>query len=351
VRPVRGHHALRECDATHARLGGWAAPLEAPGITDFEVEVGGRRLPVAVRRESSPDVAARAPGLFEGERARFFVDVDRRGLPAATRRDLLVRVRPRFDAGSGGSLFQVLEQRLPLPAAAGFERVGGGGLDVSFEFLSHFVDLAGLRPDARVLDVGCGVGRMVYGLAHWLDERGSYEGVDVMAECVAWAREAFAPHLPGFCFTHADVWNRQYNPTGRVLAREYRLPVADASFDFVVNTSVFTHMHAGDVRHYVGEFARVLRPGGRAVVTAFLLDREVRGLIEAGQSSQALRHRFGEGWVVDAYAPEDSIGFERDAFLAWFTARGFRPVGVYPGGWCGRARHLSYQDLTIWERT
>jgi cyclopropane fatty-acyl-phospholipid synthase-like methyltransferase len=39
------------------------------------------------------------------------------------------------------------------------------------EFLRYFVDLAGLKPDQAVLDVGCGKGRMAVSLTHYLSRR------------------------------------------------------------------------------------------------------------------------------------------------------------------------------------
>ena len=43
--------------------------------------------------------------------------------------------------------------------------------------------------------------------------------------------------------------------------------------------SVFTHMHPNDVRHYLKELGRVIRSGGRAVITYFLLNDESRALV------------------------------------------------------------------------
>ena len=42
--------------------------------------------------------------------------------------------------------------------------------------------------------------------------------------------------------------------------------IADGSVDFVWSFDVFVHIRAEQVRGYVREFARVLAPGGRAVI-------------------------------------------------------------------------------------
>ena len=41
--------------------------------------------------------------------------------------------------------------------------------------------------------------------------------------------------------------------------------------DVAFLTSVFTHMLPEDVEHYLDELARVLKPGGRTLITWFLL--------------------------------------------------------------------------------
>jgi cyclopropane fatty-acyl-phospholipid synthase-like methyltransferase len=65
------------------------------------------------------------------------------------------------------------------------------------EFLRLFVELGGLRPDMRVLGVGCGIGRMARLLAGYLGPEGSYDGFGVSAEGIAWCRRRYAGH-PSF---------------------------------------------------------------------------------------------------------------------------------------------------------
>ena len=60
-------------------------------------------------------------------------------------------------------------------------------------------------------------------------------------------------------------------------------PCADNSFDLVFLTSVFTHMFAGDVENYLSEISRVLKPGGKCLITWFLLDEVSRKSGEPGQ--------------------------------------------------------------------
>src|SRR5262249_6440676 len=52
---------------------------------------------------------------------------------------------------------------------------------------------------------------------------------------------------------------------------EFVFPYADASFDFVFLTSVFTHMLPAEVAQYLREVRRVLRPAGRCPAAFFFL--------------------------------------------------------------------------------
>src|SRR4051794_31822791 len=110
--------------------------------------------------------------------------------------------------------------------------VGGGDFaTVGQRFVGHFRELAGLRPDEDVLEVGCGAGRIARALTGHL-VGGSYRGLDVVADAVAWCRRAITPNFPQFRFDHADVRNGGYNPRGRRGAAAFTFPYAGASFDF-----------------------------------------------------------------------------------------------------------------------
>lgn len=93
----------------------------------------------------------------------------------------------------------------------------------------------------RVLDVACGEG---YGTALLAREAAHVTGVDVAEAAIAHARAAYgglanAEFLQGSC---------------------ERLPLGDASVDLAVSFETLEHIEAQEA--FVGELARVLRPGG-----------------------------------------------------------------------------------------
>lgn len=101
-----------------------------------------------------------------------------------------------------------------------------------------------VSPDEAVLDVGCGDGR-AWGA--WLDARNrSYTGADVSTTAVDQARARGLDAV--------------------VVEDAAELPFADDSFDAVVCIEVLEHLFAPD--DAVKEIRRVLRPGGRLIVTA-----------------------------------------------------------------------------------
>lgn len=130
---------------------------------------------------------------------------------------------------------------------------------------------ATLSPESKTLEIGCGCGRNAFALANFLHD-GNYMGMDIERVALEGAKENELLRRKGFSFDLLDVRNDAYNPEGRYAAADYVLPYPDRSFDVVFMVSVFTHMLTDEVKNYARQIARVLRPGGRCLFTAFLLD-------------------------------------------------------------------------------
>ncbi len=124
-----------------------------------------------------------------------------------------------------------------------------------------------------------------------------------------------------------DVQNDEYNPAGTTRAALYRFPFGDESFDVIFLVSVFTHMRTADVRNYVREIARMLKPGGACMLTAFLMDH--------GTQTPAMSFPFveEEHHFFNRELPEVAIGYHSHFLIDAFVAAGCRPGGMHWGSW------------------
>jgi SAM-dependent methyltransferase len=235
-------------------------------------------------------------------------------------------------------------RRLAFVGDGDFERTGE-------QFLGYFRDLGGLRPDARVLDIGCGIGRMALPLIEYLDA-GSYAGFDVGRPMVRWCQANISARRPDFEFAWAPVYNAKYNPFGTVAGTEFRFPYPDASFDFDFATSLFTHLTADDMRHYVSEASRTLRPGGTCLFTFFLLTPEARAEVATGRAMLDFRHPLGGGAATTTPArPEEAIAYPVELVREALAEVGLRVrEPIHHGLWCDTPGGLTLQDIVIAER-
>ncbi len=216
------------------------------------------------------------------------------------------------------------------------------------EFFRYYTGLCGLKPDEKMLDVGSGIGRKTFLLTDYIHEPGCYEGLDIVKTGIDWCTERITTRYPHFRFQLIDVRNRHYNPAGKYSAANYKFPFADESFDFVVLASVFTHMLAEDVENYLSEVARVLRRGGRCLISFFLLNEASRGLLEAGKSSIQMVSGSGPCWTVNSGDPEMATGYEEDFVRSLYDKYNLEiKHPIQYGSWCGRTDFLSYQDLIL----
>jgi SAM-dependent methyltransferase len=237
----------------------------------------------------------------------------------------------------------------PLVPPRGLAFVGAGDfVAVGDALLAEFVG-AGLRPRHRVLDAGCGLGRMARPLAGFLD--GSrYAGFDVVAADVEWCRRRYAARHPHFRFEHLDVANAAYNPGGRMAADRLELPFPDGDFDFAIAISLFTHLLPAAARRYLGEVARTLAPGGRLYATFFVLDEAARAAIAAGRTELRFEHELAGARVQSLRRPEAAIAFERDELGRWLAAAGLELERFTPGTWLGTGAASIYQDVVVARR-
>jgi SAM-dependent methyltransferase len=166
---------------------------------------------------------------------------------------------------------------MPLPPVG--LRAGGAHFRDDGAFLASAVDEARRvvaecesNGSLSLLDVGCGAGRLAYGLIAIEAPIGRYEGIDVMAPPIDWCAQTISPEHSAYGFRAIDVYNERYNPVGSHAVSEVRLPFDDGSFDVAYAYSVFSHMLTADVRAYLREFARVLSNDGLAIITAFVED-------------------------------------------------------------------------------
>jgi SAM-dependent methyltransferase len=216
------------------------------------------------------------------------------------------------------------------------------------EFFSLMVRIGFLEPHEKVLDVGCGVGRLAVPLTRYLDSEGRYEGVDIVPEYIDWCQRNITAKNPNFRFRVADIYNSAYNPNGKYRAADYRFPFDDASFDFVFLASVFTHMLPADMENYFREISRTMKPGGRCLITFFLLNPESVALMEAGSSELAFAHDYGRYRAVDADTKEADVCYDEAYVLELYKRHRLQIIEpVHYGSWSGRPDFLSFQDIVV----
>jgi ubiquinone/menaquinone biosynthesis C-methylase UbiE len=230
--------------------------------------------------------------------------------------------------------------------------VGDGNFQaVGAEFLGHFVRKGGLLPASRVLDIGCGIGRMAVPLTQYLDTAtGSYRGIDPVAGGINWCQQNITAVYPNFEFRHLDIAHSLYNPKGEINGLELVLPFENQQFDFIIMTSVVTHLPDEEVSAYLREVKRVLAPGGRLFMTAFVADKVAQENPFNKRDARLGFQRYDEGpcWFVPELPPLAAVAFD-DGFLDTALMRaGLSIVTKSFGHWRGVAAD-HYQDLYVAE--
>lgn len=136
-----------------------------------------------------------------------------------------------------------------------------GGIGRADEWETHgklqtdFLFSWGLFAAARLLDIGCGTGRLARQMVPRLEPK-NYTGVDISREAIAYARD----------LAHKEGWERRepqfVRMDGTLDCLRDGLP-----FDMAWAHSVFTHLPPEAIERVVDGVRQVLKPGGLFLFT------------------------------------------------------------------------------------
>ena len=159
------------------------------------------------------------------------------------------------------------------------------------------VALASLREGETVLDLGSGAGFDCFLAADQVGERGRVIGVDMTPEMIDRARE--------------NARKGNYTNVEFRLGEIENLPAADNSVDIVISNCVINL--APDKRRVFAEAFRVLKPGGRLMISDMVLLKELPDFIKNS---------------IAAYIGCLSGAIKRDEYIGDIKAAGFQEVNI-----------------------
>ena len=183
--------------------------------------------------------------------------------------------------------------------------------------VERLVELCGLKSEGALLDIGSGQGRLAIGLVRKIPDIRRYLGVDVDLSSVSWCRKYIAKYHSNFAFERIDIQNARYNPSGQPITGAFRLPCQDGEFTVVFLYSVFTHMLTSDVAAYLSEIRRVLRPGGRVLMTVYVEE----GVPDVEENPPEYLSHLGP-----SARPLHRVRFKRDFFIDLIKTAGLSLV-------------------------
>jgi ubiquinone/menaquinone biosynthesis C-methylase UbiE len=199
------------------------------------------------------------------------------------------------------------------PVDEAMSRAVGGNFETVGLIERAVVAHAGLRDGQRLIDLGCGSGRLAWALGRSM--RLDYLGIDVVQALLDYA----ASKSPD---TYRFIRNRTLH-----------IPAPDESADMVCAFSVFTHLLHAETYLYIEDIRRVLRPGGR-LVFSFLEFAAPDHWPVFSDTVNIQRHstvphlnQYIERNAIDLWC--EKLGYEREAFVDGTDA----PWGEAPPLW------------------
>jgi SAM-dependent methyltransferase len=229
--------------------------------------------------------------------------------------------------------------------------------DACVRILDRYVTI---NSNSRLLDFGCGVGRVLLSLLKHKPEIGSVAGFDIMPQVINFCETHIASAFPQVMFELIAGSNDHYDQfiaaggarpakSTALLRTEYA-----SMFTGAYAFSVFTHVEMADFRSLLKLLAILLEPGGELLFTAFLLTPYSRRAIDERTSvfpfDEMAFEAEGEIFIGNASDRLGFIAFDLGLVERMVFDAGLVITQLEHGGWAGAGFSGSLQDVIVCRR-
>jgi ubiquinone/menaquinone biosynthesis C-methylase UbiE len=212
--------------------------------------------------------------------------------------------------------------------------------------LKKYIDI---QSDNCVLDVGSGIGRTAIPLTKYLNNKGKYEGFDVVKKGVDWCNKNIHNRFANFNFKYVPLNNSLYN-SHTESSVDFNFPYENENFDAVFLFSVFTHMKVEDIQNYLNEIYRVLKPGGKCLATFFTYSENDNLAEFPGFKFPVKRDGYR---LIDENLEEANIAIENTKLSEMIEKSGLIKTNEIKGFWSDFSRKnpdVNFQDIVVLEK-
>lgn len=205
--------------------------------------------------------------------------------------------------------------------------------------------------ECKILDIGCGCGRIAIHFLDYLSEQGKYIGLDIDKNFISFCSDNISAAKDNFQFEFMDVYNGAYGRECKIKASDVSFPIKDESMDIVIMWSVFTHMNLGDIDSYLKEIHRVLKKGGKFIASLNLLNEFILNQIELDKSNLDIKYKVDENSnTLFPEVPEWGFAHNEEKLKMLYWKQGFLIKEIKYGVWPHKGNEGEFHDIIIVEK-
>jgi SAM-dependent methyltransferase len=229
--------------------------------------------------------------------------------------------------------------------------------DACLSVLELYLDI---NSTSRLLDFGCGIGRVLLSILKHKLEVGRIAGFDILPQVISFCNDHIARAFPQATFELIEGRNAHYDryiaAAGAIAPKSHALLQREygSAFTGAYAFSVFTHVEMADFRSLLGLLSGLLQPGGTLFFTAFLLTPLSRQSIQQRTTWFPLAETAAEadgdiliGNVADRLS---FIAFDQALVERMVSDAGLEITHVERGFWAGANSTPSMQDVVVCRR-